>query len=233
MGGREESCQWGPGGWYPHPAASRPRRHRDTDSTRRTRGVAQRHTRAHAGTPGWGGQHTGTVPMQPPAPHCGDVTMCPVGTCGDTRGGMVLAGCWALQPGFGGLTGERGSARLPPRTRDAHTCSSAHTSTGVPTHTLTRTSHPAPLQRSRPARSHARMCQGGRRGGKFGGKQRGTRKEGTTGPTSESHRLHPKQQAATAAPVAAAAPREGGRQRRLTWQHSPGQGSICSAANVN
>lgn len=67
----------------------------------------------------------------------------------------------------------------------------------------------------------------------LGKKQKGTRKEGMTGLTNESHRLHPKQQAVATAPVAAAAPRESDRQQRLTWQHSPGQGSICSAGNVN
>lgn len=65
VGGREESCQWGPGGWYPHPAASRPRRLRDTDSTRRTRGVTQRHTRAHAGAPGWGVSTRAPCPCSP------------------------------------------------------------------------------------------------------------------------------------------------------------------------
>lgn len=103
--------------------------------------------------------HSGTrVPTQAPRGggsahgHCAHATPSPslwgrhdesVGTCGDTRGGMVLAGCWALQPGFGGLTGERGSARLPPCTRDAHACSPAHTSTGVPTHT--RVPHTLPI----------------------------------------------------------------------------------------
>lgn len=84
------------------------------------------------------------------------------------------------------------------------------------THTLTGTSHPAPFQPARPALCHARMCQGGRWGGKFGGKQRDTRKEGRTGPTNDSQGLHPEQQAAVTAPVAAAAPRENGGSRGNT-----------------
>lgn len=82
--------------------------------------------------------------MQPPAPQCGDVTMWLLARVGDTLGGMVLAGCWAMQPGFGDLTGERGSARLPLCTRDARIGSPAHTSTGVPTHTHSHVPHTLP-----------------------------------------------------------------------------------------
>lgn len=78
------------------------------------------HEESHSGTrvptqapPGGGSAH-GHRAHAAPGPSLWGRHHVSVGTCGDTHGGMVLAGCGALRPGFGGLTRERGWARLPP-----------------------------------------------------------------------------------------------------------------------
>lgn len=169
------------GGGTPHPAASRPRRHADTDSTRGTRAVTQRHTRAHAGTPGWGVSARALCPCSPRPLSVG------MSRCGCRHVWRTCLEGWSwLDAGLCnqdlGVSRGRGDQPGSYRAHAMHARVHLHTRAQVCLHTH---SHPAPSLRSWPARSRARMCQSGRRGGKFGGKQRDTRKEATTGPTNE------------------------------------------------
>lgn len=152
------------------------------------------------------------------------------------------------QPHFGvpGLPGPVGSTpcsdgpHLPfPRPLcDPHSTST--TRTRCPPHGLSPTRPPGSpgliLRPDPPIPGHpewwgdaqgAAACGGGRWGGKSGGTG-GMRGKGDCAGQQESHRLQPEQQAA------AVAPREGvPAAAALTWQRSPGQGSICSAGHVN
>lgn len=145
VGGQEESCQWGPGGWYPHPAASRPRGHGDTDSTCRTGGVTQRHTRAHAGTPEWGVSTRALCPRSPQPLIVG------TSRCGCWH---VWGHAWRDGPGWmlgsaariwGSHSGEGISQARTVHTRCTHVFTCTHQLRCAHKHTLTRTSHTVPL----------------------------------------------------------------------------------------